>query len=135
VFPLRLPAAHLKINRVTQRLLIERPRQLDDIVKVITFIQFKQQHVPEGVQRYPMMKRRMFTGTAVAGALAAPNLTRAKDGGKQLRVACVGVGGKGYHDLRGVETEKVVALCDVEPKSIQKAKDVFPDAKIYTVSV
>ena len=50
----------------------------------------------------------------------------------KINMACVGVGGKGYSDTRGVSSENIYALCDVDNvKAAQTYKD-FPKAKQYT---
>jgi len=48
-----------------------------------------------------------------------------------LRVACIGVGGMGRNDLRGVSGEQVVALCDVDSRHLASAAMDHPDATTY----
>ena len=50
----------------------------------------------------------------------------------KLNVAGVGIGGKGYGDIRSVPTENVVALCDVDQRFVARAAKDFPKAKTYT---
>lgn len=48
-----------------------------------------------------------------------------------LNFACIGVGGMGWNDVRGVGRENVLALCDVDARSAQRAFAAFPKAKRY----
>lgn len=67
------------------------------------------------------LSRRKFIGTtaaSVAGATILPSNVIAGLGHKppsdKLNIAGIGVGGKGYTNLRFMETENIVALCDVD---------------------
>src|SRR5210317_123420 len=67
------------------------------------------------------LSRRKFIGTAaasIAGATILPSTVIAGLGHKppsdKLNIAGIGVGGKGYTNLRFMETENIVALCDVD---------------------
>jgi len=67
------------------------------------------------------VSRRAFIGTTTASALGAtilPSNVIAGFGHKapsdKLNIAGIGVGGKGYANLRHMETENIVALCDVD---------------------
>jgi predicted dehydrogenase len=64
--------------------------------------------------------------------MVLPHWASAQGSDKKLRIACIGVGGQGWNDIQGLIDEHVVALCDVEPKSINRAKKFYPDAKVYT---
>ncbi len=86
--------------------------------------------------------RRTFlkTATAVAGgAVVAMAVPRHVLGGprqippsEKMNVAGIGIGGMGGANLANLETENIVALCDVDPQNyaahtIQK----YPQAKVY----
>ncbi|MCK5642212.1 MAG: Gfo/Idh/MocA family oxidoreductase [Gammaproteobacteria bacterium] len=67
------------------------------------------------------ISRRKFIGTTtatIAGATIFPSNVIAGLGHKppsdKLNIAGIGVGGKGYTNLRNMETENIVALCDVD---------------------
>lgn len=60
---------------------------------------------------------------AVSWASKSPN--------EKLDLACIGVGGRGYEDLKGVTTENIVALCDVDELRAAKAFEEHPKAKKY----
>jgi predicted dehydrogenase len=49
-----------------------------------------------------------------------------------LNVACIGVGGMGRNDVRGMESENIYALCDVDGRAAEDAFRSYPDAKRYT---
>jgi predicted dehydrogenase len=48
-----------------------------------------------------------------------------------LTVACIGVGGMGRSDVRGMSVENLYALCDVDGKSAEDAFVTYPSAKRY----
>lgn len=51
---------------------------------------------------------------------------------EEIRVACVGVGGKGDSDSTNMATiGKIVAICDIDEDMLAKKKVEFPDAKVY----
>jgi predicted dehydrogenase len=50
----------------------------------------------------------------------------------KLNVAGIGVGGKGADDLRELEDENIIALCDVDPNYAAKTVARYPGAKFYT---
>ena len=89
------------------------------------------------------VSRRHFIQTASLAALAVActpawaqivtqdrfkNLV-AKD--KKLRIACIGVGGKGETDVMNSSSEDIVALCDVDFANGEKIFTRFPDAARY----
>ncbi len=49
----------------------------------------------------------------------------------KLNVACIGVGGMGRNDVRGMEGENIYALCDVDWKSAEDAFQTYTKAKRY----
>jgi predicted dehydrogenase len=63
-------------------------------------------------------------------AAAAPVRTPASE---KLNIAGIGIGGMGAGNLANLETENIVALCDVDPKNYA-AKTIakYPNAKVYT---
>ena len=78
-----------------------------------------------------MITRRAFN-LAAAGALAAPAFLRAKDSPNKLNIAMIGVGGRGGANLRGVASENIVALCDVNANAVEAAAVKYPGAKKFT---
>jgi len=81
--------------------------------------------------------RRGFVGAA-ASAAALTIIPRHLLGGpatppsEKLNIACIGVGGKGFDDVRNVGTENIVALCDVDTKRAADAFEMFPKARRYS---
>ena len=49
----------------------------------------------------------------------------------KLNIAGIGVGGRGADDLRGVEKEAIVALCDVDWQRAAETFDRYPSARRY----
>ena len=83
------------------------------------------------------INRRQFMGTA-AGAAAftiVPGRATGRLGRKpqseKLNIAGIGVGGQGAGDLRGVESENIVALCDVDWRHAANTFKRYPDARRY----
>jgi predicted dehydrogenase len=83
------------------------------------------------------MNRRSFLGSAaLAGAAATILPRRALGMGRRapsdtLNIACIGVGGMGEQDVRGVRGENVYALCDVDDRQAANSFRRFPEAKRY----
>ncbi len=49
----------------------------------------------------------------------------------RLNIGVVGVSGRGRDNLGGVEEENIVALCDINDDSLDRAKQDHPNAKLY----
>ncbi|MCC8019648.1 MAG: Gfo/Idh/MocA family oxidoreductase [Rikenellaceae bacterium] len=85
------------------------------------------------------ISRREFITRGAAGLAAftvVPSTVLGKAAGKtapsdKLNVAGVGVGGRGLGVLKGMESQNIVALCDVDWKYAQSAFDRYPDAKRF----
>ena len=84
------------------------------------------------------MTRRTFLGaTATLATLAAlPRQSTAAPGApsanSKLNIAGIGIGGMGAGNLRNLESENIVALCDVDPDYAAKTIQRYPKAKVYT---
>ncbi|MBX9928647.1 MAG: Gfo/Idh/MocA family oxidoreductase [Gemmatimonadaceae bacterium] len=86
------------------------------------------------------VSRRDFVGrTALAGAALA--LPRSVHGlarpswADTVRVACIGVGGRGWDDMRAIAAQpgvQIVALCDVDSLNLERAATLFPQAARYS---
>jgi predicted dehydrogenase len=81
----------------------------------------------------PNIDRRTFLKTAsiATAVLNAPYILRSQDAGaltanNRLNVACVGVGGRGYHAVLGMKGENLVGLCDVDDERAAKTYGEFP---------
>ncbi len=82
--------------------------------------------------------RRRFLGSTAAGAALFTVVPRHVLGGagytppsEKLDIACIGAGGKGSSDVRGVSSENIVALCDVHESHAAGTFKRFPKAKKY----
>ena len=84
------------------------------------------------------INRRQFMGRAAGVAAAFTIVPRRVLGGpghkppsETLNIAGIGVGGQGGGDLRNVESENIVALCDVDWKHAAKTFERYPNARRY----
>jgi predicted dehydrogenase len=80
--------------------------------------------------------RRRFVGDVVAGAAFTIVPRHVLGRGyrapsDKLSVACIGVGGMGRNDVRGMSGETIYALCDVDWKNADDAFTTHPPAKRY----
>lgn len=87
-----------------------------------------------------MTSRRTFladVSKATAGAYAFTIVPRHVLGrgyrapSDTLNVACIGVGGMGFNDVRGVSYENIYALCDIDSNNLDRARRNWPNAKLY----
>ena len=85
------------------------------------------------------ISRRAFVGGVAAAGLGFHIVPRHVLGGTRhvapsdtLSVACIGVGGMGRNDVRGVSPESVYALCDVDANAAAEAAASYAAAKRYT---
>ena len=84
----------------------------------------------------PLSSRRGFLRSAGAlgtGLTLLPSgiLKAGRSPNEKLNIAIIGVGGRGAANTTGVESENIVALCDVDAKALAKAAGKFPKAKTY----
>jgi hypothetical protein len=84
------------------------------------------------------ISRRKFIGNsalAAAGFTILPSTVISGLGHKapsdKLNIAGVGVGGRGFSALRAMESENIVALCDVDWRYAKRCFDYWPNAKKY----
>ena len=84
------------------------------------------------------INRRQFMGRAAGVAAAFTIVPRRVLGGpghkppsETLNIAGIGVGGQGGGDLRNVESENIVALCDVDWQHAAKTFERYPNARRY----
>jgi predicted dehydrogenase len=82
------------------------------------------------------MKRREFlkqTALTGAGLWAAGQAAAAQDRSpnERLNIALIGVGGQGGGNLRSVQSQNIVALCDIDEGALGKAAQQFPKAATY----
>jgi len=85
-----------------------------------------------------VVSRRQFLRVGAAGAALFHVVPRHVLGGQRQRppsgtidIAAIGVGGQGGRDLRNFEKENIVALCDVDDRSMAGAAKRYPKAKRF----
>ena len=84
------------------------------------------------------MNRRQFlasTASAVAAFTIVPRHVLANSGqtppSERLNIASIGAGGRAAGNIKGVSTENIVALCDVDNERAAETFKTYPDAKRY----
>lgn len=82
-------------------------------------------------------RRRFLSATATTAAVTiVPNHVlggpRNKPPSEKLNIAGIGVGGMGKSNLGQLETENIVALCDVDHNYAAETFKKYPKAKVYT---
>lgn len=81
-------------------------------------------------------RREFLAGAgAVAGSLACWSELQAIESNspnEKLNVGVVGVANRGAANLQGVQSENVVALCDIDERHLGTASEKFPRARTYT---
>ncbi len=77
--------------------------------------------------------RRTFltTAAAVGASLAAGVRPSRAQSADKLRLALIGVGGRGGSNLRGVASEHVAAICDVDANTLAKVAATYPQARTF----
>jgi predicted dehydrogenase len=81
-------------------------------------------------------RREFLQVTALAGAgfwvSGTPAADASQAANEQIRFACIGVGGKGTSDTADAARHgAVVAVCDVDDQTLEKAAQRYPKAKKY----
>jgi predicted dehydrogenase len=82
------------------------------------------------MKRREFLKQSASTGAGLwLGGHAALAQTRSPN--EKLNIALIGVGGQGGGNLRNVQSENIVALCDIDEGTLAKAAQRFPKAATY----
>ncbi len=89
------------------------------------------QEVSLGLNR----RRFIYLSTIAASAAGLTGCStpgpRFKLPSEKLNIGSIGVGGKGASDLDGCSKENIVAVCDVDENTVNKAGEKYPGAKKY----
>lgn len=91
----------------------------------------------DSLSRFSLTRRQFLCATAIAAAgapflgLSASPRTRLRGADQKLRIASVGVGGKGRSDVAHCGKEEIVALCDADEHQAAESRKAFPNAKFY----
>ncbi|MBT7917375.1 MAG: twin-arginine translocation signal domain-containing protein [Planctomycetaceae bacterium] len=83
--------------------------------------------------------RRNFLKTTGAGATVLTGLSTGVFSGvaakastapsEKINIACVGTANRAAADIAGVKGENIVAICDIDSNSRNRAAGQFPDAR------
>jgi hypothetical protein len=79
-------------------------------------------------------RRFLTTGALATGALGFPSIVRSLSPNQKIRLVVIGSGGRGGANLAEVTKDsqvEIVALCDVNKRSLEAAGKRFPDAKLF----
>ncbi|HEV2392062.1 MAG TPA: Gfo/Idh/MocA family oxidoreductase [Verrucomicrobiae bacterium] len=94
---------------------------------------------PQKQSNDTQLSRRQFMGGAAistAAFMVLPGavlgLQGAQSANERLNIAGIGFGGQGTHDLSQVDTENIVALCDVDKRYAAHTFKKYPKAKQFT---
>ena len=83
----------------------------------------------------PLTRRRFLKTTAIAAAAAylpkSHATTRKLSPNDKLNIGVIGTAHRAWEDIRGVQNENIVALCDIDDMFLATAKEKFPGAKSY----
>jgi hypothetical protein len=87
--------------------------------------------MPQPINRRDLLKSS--TALLAAGVWTSSlNLFAAeKSPNEKLNVALIGLGGQGAANLKGVASQNIVALCDVDDERAGKAYEQHPGAKKF----
>jgi predicted dehydrogenase len=78
------------------------------------------------------LSRRQFLNQAAAAGivtLSAPAIVRGRNLNDKLNLAIIGAGGRGADNLRSVQSENIVILCDVNEANLNAAAERYPNAR------
>src|SRR5688572_9875554 len=87
--------------------------------------------------RNRQLNRRAFIkGAAVFGSGVWLGIGRGFASGKspndKLNIGIIGVGNRAEANISGVNSQNIVALCDIDEEYLRRAAEDFPKAKTYT---
>src|SRR5687768_14368001 len=68
----------------------------------------------------------MAAGGVAAGYFSSVAAAQSKSPNEKLNIACVGVDGRGGDNVRGVQGENIVAICDIDDRILARAAERFP---------
>ncbi|HUT89590.1 MAG TPA: Gfo/Idh/MocA family oxidoreductase [Thermoguttaceae bacterium] len=90
------------------------------------------------MQSHSKSNRRDFLKLTGAGAAALScgvwsemPAAESKSPNEKLNIGCVGTANRAAADVKGVESENIVALCDVDKNYLDRAAAQFPNARTY----
>ncbi len=98
------------------------------------------QYPKDRKQRHSMSRRSFLRSSALVGASAVagaatvgfPAIVRGQNLNEKLNLALIGIGGRGTGNWNGVHSENIVAVCDVNGKTLEMGKKRAPEAQQFT---
>jgi predicted dehydrogenase len=80
------------------------------------------------------ISRRTFLqySAIAAGIWSSPSILADRSPANKLNIGIIGVGGKGAENLKHVASENIVALCDIDARSLRAAAARYPRARQYS---
>lgn len=92
-------------------------------------------HGDPGLRENFTRRQFLYTTALAAGGLAisgcAAPARRRVSPNEKLNIGFVGVGGKGDSDVDCCASENIVALCDVDARTLAKKREKYPNARTY----
>ncbi|MGC9341906.1 MAG: Gfo/Idh/MocA family protein [Bacteroidales bacterium] len=92
----------------------------------------KKDEKKSGMTRRDFVSRTAVTAAGLtilpSGIISAKGRTAPSD---KLNIVGIGVGGMGFANLKRMETENIIGLCDVDWKYSKRVFDHYPKAKVY----
>ena len=82
------------------------------------------------MKHLPINRRRFIAG--VLASATAPALLGARSPNEKLDIAVIGCGGRGASNLESVQTQNIVAICDVNQHAVDAAARRHPGAKKFS---
>jgi len=83
----------------------------------------------------PITRRESLMQAALAGAgfwIASQSpYARGASPNEKLNIACIGVGGRGFGNIKGITEENIVAFCDVDDSRAAKSYNAFPEVRRF----
>src|SRR5689334_19108113 len=77
------------------------------------------------------ISRRTFHKLAAA-TLAVPAFVRGRNLNDKLNIAMIACGGRGAANMKGVSSENITVLCDVDANAVEKAAGTHREAAKFT---
>ncbi len=111
------------------------PTSLKREASTASFAPFVKQPGRQPNTRFPRRRFLAATSSAVAALMVVPRHMLGGTGqtspNNKLNIAGIGIGGQGASDLEEVNSENIVALCDVDTEYAAKTFNKYPNAKRY----
>ncbi|MEM9586356.1 MAG: Gfo/Idh/MocA family oxidoreductase [Planctomycetota bacterium] len=76
-------------------------------------------------------RQALQTAVAVGSTCLLSSRARAEGPNEKLNVACIGVGGRGSANVKGVKSQNIIAMVDVDEQRAGKSFEAYPKAKRY----